>query len=76
MRGVTSNPSIFRKAIAGSSDYDGQIERLLEQGCSTQEVCEALVTTDVRDACDILRPVYDKTEPRQYRGNTRSARPC
>ena len=62
LRGVTSNPSIFKKAIAGSSDYDGQIERLLEQGCSTQEIYEALVTTDVRDACDILRPVYDKTD--------------
>ena len=62
LRGVTSNPSIFKKAIAGSSDYDGQIERLLEQDCSTQEVYEALVTTDVRDACDILRPVYDKTD--------------
>jgi len=62
LRGVTSNPSIFKKAIAGSSDYDGQIEQLVEQGCSTQEVYEALVTTDVRDACDVLRPVYDATD--------------
>jgi len=47
LRGVTSNPSIFKKAIAGSRDYDGQIEQLVEQGCSTQEVYEALVTTAV-----------------------------
>jgi transketolase len=62
LRGVTSNPSIFKKAIAGSSDYDGQIEELVEQGCTTQEVYEAVVTTDVRDACDVLRPVYDASE--------------
>jgi transketolase len=62
LRGVTSNPAIFQKAIAGSSEYDGQIERLVEEGGSTQEVYEALVTTDVRDACDVLRPVYDSTD--------------
>jgi transketolase len=62
LRGVTSNPAIFKKAIAGSSDYDGQIEQRVEEGCSTQEVYEALVTTDVRDACDVLRPVYDTSE--------------
>jgi transketolase len=62
LRGVTSNPSIFEKAITGSSDYDGQIEQLLEQGCGTQEIYEALVTTDVRAACDVLRPVYDATD--------------
>jgi transketolase len=61
LRGVTSNPSIFQKAISGSNDYDARIEQLVAKDCSTQEVYESLVTSDVRDACDVLRPVYDRT---------------
>ena len=58
--GATSNPSIFEKAIAGSTDYD---EALLELvgGQSTQQIFEALVIEDVRNAADLLRPVYDRT---------------
>ncbi|ADJ27339.1 transaldolase [Nitrosococcus watsonii C-113] len=56
--GVTSNPSIFHKAIANSDDYDPQIETLLGEGRSKIEIYEALVTTDIQDACDILHPVY------------------
>jgi transketolase len=62
LRGVTSNPAIFQKAIAGSHDYDAQIEQLVEAGCDTREVYEALVTADVRDACDVLRPVHEATD--------------
>jgi transketolase len=62
LRGMTSNPAIFRKAIAGSHDYDSRIEELLEAGNDTREIYEALVTTDVRDACDVLRPVYLATD--------------
>jgi transketolase len=62
LRGVTSNPAIFQKAIAGSADYDEQIQRLVDEGHSTPEIYEELVTTDVRDACDTLRPVYDQTD--------------
>ena len=62
LRGVTSNPAIFKQAIVGSSDYETQIGQLLEDGCEPQEVYEALVTTDVRDACDVLRPVYDASD--------------
>ncbi len=62
LRGVTSNPVIFKQAIAGSSDYETQIGQLLEDDCEPQEVYEALVTTDVRDACDVLRPVYDASD--------------
>ncbi|MGD2055595.1 MAG: transketolase, partial [Gammaproteobacteria bacterium] len=58
LRGVTSNPAIFKQAIAGSSDYDAQIGQLVGDGSSTPEIYETLVTTDVRDACDVLRPVY------------------
>jgi transaldolase/glucose-6-phosphate isomerase len=61
LRGVTSNPSIFDKAISHSSDYDVQIRQLVEERRSLQEIYEALVVKDVQDACDILRPVYDES---------------
>lgn len=59
--GVTSNPAIFHKAIASSGDYDEQIRHGVRIGRSTRELYEDLTTTDVRSACDILRPVYDRT---------------
>lgn len=62
LRGITSNPTIFNKSISKSDDYDEQIEQLAEQGKSTSEIYEALVLKDIQDACDILRPVYDKSD--------------
>lgn len=62
LRGVTSNPTIFHKAITESRDYDEQIEQLAREGCSALEIYETLTTRDVRDACDVLRPVYEQTE--------------
>ena len=59
LRGVTSNPAIFNKAISSSKDYDEQIAHLVRQDRSIEDIYEQLVVTDVRDACDILRPVYD-----------------
>lgn len=61
LRGVTSNPAIFHKAIAGSEDYEGQIKELAVAGNSVHEIYEELVVTDIRDACDVLRPVYDNS---------------
>jgi transaldolase len=61
VRGVTSNPSIFEKAIAGSSDYDQALSKLVNQGRSVAEIYEALVLDDIGRAADILRPVYDRT---------------
>lgn len=61
LRGVTSNPSIFEKAIAGSQDYDAQILQLAQEGKSAQEIYEALAIQDIQEAADLLRPVYDKT---------------
>jgi transaldolase/glucose-6-phosphate isomerase len=58
LRGITSNPAIFHKAISTSSDYDDQIERLAGTGCGVLEIYEALVIRDVQDACDVLHPVY------------------
>jgi transaldolase len=62
LRGVTSNPAIFNKAIVQSDDYDEQIWRLKAQGRSVTEIYERLVVKDIQDACDILRPVYDDSE--------------
>jgi transaldolase len=62
LRGMTSNPSIFNKAITKSEDYDNQITQLIEHNKSTLEIYEALTVKDVRDACDILRPVYDESD--------------
>ncbi|HEX8921366.1 MAG TPA: transaldolase, partial [Pyrinomonadaceae bacterium] len=62
LRGVTSNPTIFEKAITGSTDYDEQMRLLVQQGASVSAIYEALVLDDIRSAADILRPVYDKTD--------------
>ncbi|WIV62204.1 transaldolase [Amycolatopsis nalaikhensis] len=59
--GVTTNPTIFAKAITGSDAYDDQIRSLAVRGVDTGEALRALTTHDVRDACDVLRPVYDAT---------------
>ena len=61
IRGVTSNPAIFEKAIAGSDDYDADIQQLTEAGKSVVEIYETLVLDDIRKAADILRPVYDES---------------
>lgn len=62
LRGVTSNPTIFHKAISKSDAYDEQMSRLIEQHRSTEEIYEALAISDIQSACDILRPVYDESE--------------
>jgi transaldolase len=60
--GITSNPTIFANAIGGSDAYDDQIRALGQRGASPAEVLRLLTVTDVRDACDALRPVYDATD--------------
>lgn len=62
LRGVTSNPTIFEKAITGSSDYDEQMRSLVQSGKSVSEIYEELVVGDIGNAADILKPVYDKTD--------------
>jgi transaldolase len=62
VRGVTSNPTIFEKAIAGSSDYDADMQPLVAAGKSVEEIYEALALEDIGCAADILRPVYDETD--------------
>lgn len=60
--GVTSNPTIFERAIAHSDDYDDAMRRLVAEGCTVQETYEALALEDIGRAADMLRPVYDQTE--------------
>jgi len=62
LRGVTSNPTIFDKAITGSTDYDTHMRALVQQGAGVNEIYEGLVLDDIARAADILRPVYDKTD--------------
>jgi len=60
--GVTSNPSIFEKAIAGSADYDTAMGDLVTEGKSPVEIFEALALEDIQRAADLLRPVYDRSQ--------------
>src|SRR5215212_7217568 len=62
LRGVTSNPTIFEKAITGSTDYDEQMRALVNAGAGVNDIYEALVLDDIGRGADILRPVYDKTD--------------
>ncbi|MFQ5690218.1 MAG: transaldolase family protein, partial [Gemmatimonadota bacterium] len=61
LRGLTSNPAIFSKAISNGAEYDAEIERLARAGRSVPEMYEALVVADIRSACDVLRPVHDES---------------
>ena len=62
--GLTSNPTIFQKAISGSDLYDDELRRLVREGKSVDEIYDALVLDDIRAAATILRPVYDRTNGR------------
>src|SRR5262245_36753374 len=61
LRGMTSNPSIFEKAIAGSTDYADILARLHAQSLSAAEIFERIAVRDIQDAADVLRSVYDST---------------
>ena len=64
IRGLTSNPAIFQKAIEGSADYDKQFGQLIADGVSVDEAYWDLVTSDIRGALQALRPVYDASDGR------------
>ena len=61
VRGVTSNPAIFEKAIAGSNDYDDDLKQMIQKDGSIEEIYETLAIKDISLATDILRGVYDAT---------------
>jgi len=61
LKGMTSNPTIFEKAIAGSTIYDQQLHELAREGKAVGAIYEAITQTDIRMAADSLRPLYDSS---------------
>src|ERR1051326_5567028 len=59
--GITSNPTIFEKAISGSTDYDAGLARLVTDGRQPDQILWDLMIEDIQAAADIFRPVYDST---------------
>ena len=57
--GATSNPSIFQKAMSSGEAYDAQLRELAERGADPAETFWALAEQDIKDACDLFRPVWD-----------------
>ncbi|MBA3414925.1 MAG: transaldolase [Chloroflexia bacterium] len=62
VRGLTSNPSIFEKAIAGGDAYDADVARLAGEGLDAQRIFEAVAVDDIRATCDLFLPVYEAAE--------------
>lgn len=62
IRGVTANPTIFAQAIGAGDDYDTQIASLSSKGVAPADMFEQIATQDIRDAADLLRPVYDASD--------------
>jgi transaldolase len=62
--GLTSNPTIFQKAIGGSSLYDDELRQLVRENKSVDEIYDGLVLDDIRNAANTFRPVYDQTDGR------------
>src|SRR3989344_4172332 len=60
LRGVTSNPTIFQKALAGGSDYDAAIHTLIQKDKATPEIFEDLAVEDIQRACDLFRPAIEQ----------------
>jgi transaldolase/glucose-6-phosphate isomerase len=62
LRGVTSNPAIFEKAILGSTDYDEQIAELAEKGIDARAIYDEIAILDVQLACDVLRGIWEEAD--------------
>ncbi|HDK41586.1 MAG TPA: transaldolase, partial [Nitrospirae bacterium] len=61
LRGMTSNPTIFDKAISSGNDYNEKVKQLNKLGKSTFEIYDDLTVRDIQDAADLFKPVYEKT---------------
>lgn len=59
LKGMTSNPTIFEKAITGSALYDDDIRRLMGESRAPGEIFEAIAVDDIQRACDLFHPVYE-----------------
>jgi transaldolase/glucose-6-phosphate isomerase len=64
LRGMTSNPSIFEKAVGGSSEYDAEIRALAGEGLGGRDIFDRLAIADVQAACDAFLPVYEASDGR------------
>lgn len=62
LRGMTSNPAIFEKAIAGSSDYNSTLKGLIKETSDPKTIYEKLAVEDIQQACDLLKPVFVETK--------------
>jgi transaldolase / glucose-6-phosphate isomerase len=62
LTGVTSNPTIFEKAVSGSTDYDEAMVRLVKEKAKPSDMLWELMVEDIQAAADVFRPVYDKTK--------------
>src|SRR3990172_5338633 len=62
--GITSNPSIFEKAIGGSTDYNDALKKIAADVTGIKEIYETLAIKDIQDAADLMRPVYKQTKTR------------
>lgn len=62
--GVTSNPALFHKAISEGAAYEESIQAYARQGMTPLQIYEALATEDIRGACDLFAPVYERTQAR------------
>ena len=61
IRGLTSNPSIFEKAIAAGSAYDDDVQRMAGEGKDASAIFEAVAVQDIRDTCDLFLPLYESS---------------
>ena len=61
LKGITSNPSIFEKAIANNQVYDADIETAIKAGKPVSEIYESLIFQDIRDVCDRFKAIYEQT---------------
>src|SRR5436190_3217238 len=62
LRGQTSNPTIFHKAITSGKDYDEQLASLINSGKDAAAIFEAVAVSDIQAACDVFRPLYDQVD--------------
>lgn len=62
LQGMTTNPTIFEKAVAGSDRYDADIHTLADSGLAPREIFETLAVADVRTACDVFLPLYQSSD--------------
>src|SRR6266566_2873359 len=60
--GVTSNPTIFQKAMSEGESYDDQLREVVKEHDDTKEIFLQLAVEDIKDACDLFRPVWDETD--------------